>query len=327
VEALSYLVAELPPEFPAAVAIVYHQSPSGNSFMPAILKRNSRVPVDYASDGEAITCGRVYLAPPDHHLLIKSGYFRVTRGPRENSSRPAVDPLFRTAASAYGSGVVGVILTGNLGDGTAGLAVIKSFGGIAIVQDPADAPYPGMPRSAIENVQVDYVAPLAQIPNLLIGLVNGPLAAIDMQGADDNGRKDPAEGDVEGTPEAHEQSYKPSVYTCPDCHGTLFEVSRPGEPLVFRCRVGHAFSAENLAHNQAENIEEALYVAVRALEERASLADRLSQRSELQNQKLSSERFKVQAKEIRMRATLLRRILKQGQVEAPDPVEQAQADS
>jgi two-component system chemotaxis response regulator CheB len=174
VEALSQLVAGLPQNLPAAIFVVIHISPHGKSVLPNILSRKGKLPASHAIDGEAIAQRHIYIAPPDYHLLVKPGYIRLVNGPKENNSRPAVDPLFRTAAKAYGRRVVGVILSGTLDDGTAGLIDVKQSGGVAVVQDPKDAVYSGMPSSAIENVEVDYILPASSIPPVLESLAREP---------------------------------------------------------------------------------------------------------------------------------------------------------
>src|SRR5215207_239744 len=174
VEALSQLVASLPPDLPASVFIVLHIPAEGTSVLPRILNRAGPLPAIHPLDGQVIEKGHVYIAPPDHHLLIKQGYVELTRGPRDNGHRPSVDPLFRSAARAYGRRVVGVVLTGALDDGTAGLLAVGMRGGICVVQDPQDALYAGMPQSAIDNVEVDHVVPLAEMGELLMQLAQTP---------------------------------------------------------------------------------------------------------------------------------------------------------
>lgn len=176
VRALSELVRRLPAELPAAVCMVLHLAPQSRSAMPAILSRAGSLPAVHPEDGERIQPGRIYVAPPDHHLVLEVGKVRLSRGSSENGQRPSVDVLFRTGAESYGHRAVGVVLTGNLADGTLGLAIIKRDGGVAIVQDPADAEYPSMPASAIRNVEVDHVVPLGRLPELLVELAYAPVA-------------------------------------------------------------------------------------------------------------------------------------------------------
>src|SRR4051794_15988643 len=163
IEALRELAAGLPADFPAPIAVVMHTSPQAPGILPDILQRAGALPAVNAKNGERLRPGTIYVPPPDHHLLIEPGRVRISRGPRENRFRPAIDPLFRSAAQVYGPGAIGVLLTGSLDDGTAGLWAIKRLGGVAIVQDPADALFPDMPRSAIEHVEVDHVVPLADV--------------------------------------------------------------------------------------------------------------------------------------------------------------------
>src|SRR5581483_492929 len=177
IEALRVLLAALPADFPAPICIVIHTSTESPGIVPGILSRITPLPVRYAADGDALRAGHVYVAPPDRHLLVEPGRARVTKGPRENRFRPAIDPLFRSAAQVFGPGAIGVVLTGSLDDGTSGLDVIKRLGGTAVVQDPEDALYPSMPQSAIAHVAVDYVVPLAQLAPLLVGLTSVPAAA------------------------------------------------------------------------------------------------------------------------------------------------------
>ena len=177
VQALSAVVGGLPKELPAAVFVVLHIAPYGRSAMPAILARAGALPATQAEDGEPIEPGRVYVAPADHHLMLEPGLVRLSRAPAENGQRPSVDVLFRSAAQTYGPRCIGVVLTGNLGDGAAGLAEVKKHGGLAVVQDPDEADYPSMPRSALHNVEVDHVSPLAGIAPLLVELARDPVMA------------------------------------------------------------------------------------------------------------------------------------------------------
>src|ERR1041384_7292509 len=172
VQALSKLVAAFPPDLPAAVFIVLHIPSHAPSFLPDILARDARIPVAHATDREEIREGKVYVAPPDQHLLIEDRHVKLVHGPKENLHRPSIDALFRSAARWAGPRVIGVVLTGARDDGTVGMRAIKQCGGIAVIQDPEDALYPGMPRSALENAQIDFVLPIAEIPPLLVRLAN-----------------------------------------------------------------------------------------------------------------------------------------------------------
>jgi two-component system chemotaxis response regulator CheB len=186
VEALSTVVAQLPKDIDAAVFVVIHVPRNAKSVLPRILQRAGELPAMHVLDEASIEAGTIYVAPPDRHLLIKPGRVTATSGPRENGHRPAVDPLFRSAAESYGRSVIGVILSGNLDDGTSGLAAIKRQGGTAIVQDPEDAVHNGMPLSAVNNVPVDFVLPLTDIGRKIVDLLeSAPHVAV--QEAEVNG--------------------------------------------------------------------------------------------------------------------------------------------
>jgi two-component system chemotaxis response regulator CheB len=263
-------MAGLPADLPAAVFAVLHVNPHCPSVLPAILNRSSALHALHPEDGEKIQAGRVYVAPPDRHLMVQDGRVRLSYGPAENGHRPAIDVLFRTAARAHGARVIGVVLTGSLDDGTAGLAHVKQYGGLAVVQDPEEADYPSMPESALRHVAVDHVLPIAGIGPLLDQLARAPLPEpLPPSPEEEMGKSDLEIED--------EQKGAPSGLTCPDCSGVLWERA-DGKLVHFRCRTGHAFSPESLAARQAETLEGALWAAVRSLEENASLARRLERR-------------------------------------------------
>ncbi len=309
VEALTHLVKNLPPDIKAAILIVLHVPSHGTSVLPRILKRAGSLPVSHVEDGEAILVGKIYVAPPDYHLLVKKGYLNLSRGARENSHRPAIDPLFRTAARAYGRRVVGVILTGVLDDGTAGLKAVKMRGGVAVVQDPKNAMYPGMPRSAIENVDdIDYVLPLAEIPGVLVELANTPVEEQENFVPEQmKYESDIAEVDMEAV-NNDDRPGKPSGFVCPECGGSLWELQQ-GDLLRFRCRTGHAFSIETLLAEQSDALEDALWIAMRALKEKSSLALRMAARMSDRNQLLSAERLQKEAQDCDQRAAVIREVL------------------
>ena len=312
VEALIKLVSGLPADLPAAILIVLHIPAQATSVLPQILQRAGPLPVAHALDGMVLQPGRVYVAPPDYHLLVEPGVVRVVHGPRENRHRPAVDPLFRSAALAYGPRVVGVILSGNLDDGTAGLYAVKRQGGVAVVQDPDDALYDGMPRNALEYVDVDFCLPVQRIPPLLVQLaepaggdIGGPVAdptPSDMQDEVNAARLDPERLSGDDKPGV------PSVYACPECHGTLWEIHE-GNVLRFRCRVGHAYTAESLLADHNDSLERALWAALRALEENASLTRRLAQRAVERGLTAARERFEERAQEAEANAAQIRRAI------------------
>lgn len=297
VEALTELVRHLPSSLPAVVCVVIHLPVRSPSILPRILQRAGRLPATFARHGEIFQHGRIYVAPPDHHLLVEKGYLRVVRGPKENRHRPSADVLFRTAASVYGSRVVGVVLTGALDDGTAGLQAIKRYGGVAVVQDPHDALVPSMPQSALEAVKVAYRLPLSDIAPLLVQLAQEPVEVT----------SEGMEGKMAVT-EHEEQPGIPSGFTCPDCHGALWEL-RDGELIRYRCRVGHTFSPDRLMEGQTEALERALWSAIRGMEERAALMRRLGQRMREGGNTITAHRFDRQAQEMEEQASLLRQFV------------------
>ncbi|HEX6293263.1 MAG TPA: chemotaxis protein CheB [Herpetosiphonaceae bacterium] len=309
VEALTTLVRGLPADLSAAVFIVLHIPPQSPSLLPSILSRSGPLSAAHPRDGDPIRAGQIYVAPPDHHLLIEQGRVRVVRGPKENRHRPAVDPLFRSAACIYGQRVIGVVLTGSLDDGTAGLQAIKTRGGIAVAQAPEDALYPSMPRSAVENVAVDYCLPMAQMASLLAELANNPVA-------DEESYPVPREMELESrivgmdmaALQSEERPGLPSAFSCPECNGVLYEL-HDSDLVRFRCRVGHAFSVESVFAEQAEALETALWVALNTLEESASLGRRMAQQARERGHMMLVRRFESKARESEQRAATIRQVL------------------
>lgn len=288
VEALLALVQGLPPGLPAAVFVVLHISPEGRSQLPAILVRKGPLHAAHAVHGEAIRPGHIYVAPPDLHLLVRDGYVELSHGPRENRSRPAIDPLFRSAARAYGQRVVGVVLSGALGDGAMGLLAVAARGGITIVQDPDEALVDSMPRTALRFTPVDYVLPAARIADLLARLADEPVVEKGWQSMSETDAPSPDDGGVVAeTPpqiprdiaaQAHnERGGETTIYTCPECGGTMWQINRNGL-MQFNCHVGHVYSPETLLGQKAEEIEAALWACVRMLVEKATLRRQLAVR-------------------------------------------------
>lgn len=293
--------------------LVLHVPTHATSVLPRILNRAKTLLASHPQNNEEIVTGRIYVAPPDYHLLVKPGYVSLVRGPRENNHRPAIDPLFRSAARAYGGQVIGVLLTGVLDDGTAGLQAVKMRGGTAIVQSPEDAVYPGMPRSAIENVNdIDYILPLSEIPQVLIELVNTPVEAKEENPVSHQMEieTDLADMDMESL-NNNDRAGKPSTFGCPDCGGTLWELEQENL-LRFRCRIGHAYSLESLLAKQSDALEDALWFALRALEEKASLSKRMAKRMRDRNQDLAANRLEEQAQDSLARANVIRKSLLKG---------------
>jgi len=305
VDALTTLVRDLPRDLPAAVFVVLHVPATATSTLPAILTRAGALPAVHARDGEAIELGRIYVAPPDFHLAVEDGTIRLSRGPRENGHRPAIDTLFRAAALAYGPQVVGVVLSGALDDGALGARAIKAVGGTTIVQSPEDALYPDMPRSAIALDSPDHVAPVAEIAGLLSELAgssvptNGSSVAYDELAVESDYFEAGTDALAdEATP------WQPSDYICPECGGVLREIDG-GDAMRFRCRVGHAFSLASRLHHQSENIEQALWTSYRALEERAAMARRLSDRLGDRGSGWAARTFGERARETDAQAALV----------------------
>ena len=307
VEALSNLVAQFPDDLPATIFIVQHIIPTGRGRLAQILNRAGPLPATMAEDWERFEPGHIYVAPPDHHLLVKQGCLRVTRGLRENRVRPAIDPLFRSAAVAYGARVVGVVLTGLQSDGTSGLLAIKRCGGIAIVQDPIDAPYPDMPLSALEHVEVDYRVPILKMGALLYRLSQEPATATppipDELCIEVDIVENPA-GNTNGA----EKIGDPVPLTCPDCGGPLWEL-RDAKLRRYRCRLGHAFTAESLLTGQSEVIEYALWAAVRTMEDRVRTLMSLAHGRRAPGQSRIADSYETQAKELKTQAQQIRQML------------------
>jgi two-component system chemotaxis response regulator CheB len=267
VEALQALVGGLPPDLPAAVFIVLHLAPQSPSFLPDILTRAGPLPAAQGRNGEVITPGRIYVAPPNHHLLVEKGHIRVSHGPRENRFRPSVDTLFRSAAYAYGPRVIGVILTGALDDGTAGLWAVKDRGGLALVQEPSEAAFPSMPESALRHVEIDARLPLAKVAPTLVRWAGEPAPA---EGAYTVSEKLAIETRIAMEDDALHLGVlsmgEPSIYTCPECHGALRQL-QDGSITRFRCHTGHAFSMSSLLAELTESLETMLWNTQRAMNE------------------------------------------------------------
>jgi two-component system chemotaxis response regulator CheB len=311
VDALRQIARELPADLPAAVFVVLHVPAESPSLLPELLASAGRLPAIQASHGDPFAPGRVYVAPPDHHMLIERDHIHVVRGPRENGFRPAIDALFRTAARAYGPRTVGVVLTGMLDDGTAGLLAVKRHGGVALVQDPADAPYASMPESALRYVTVDWVLPVAQIAPKLAQLAREPVGPGSEVAMSDSTNLEAgiSEGDREALQRA--EAFGPPVpYSCPDCGGVMLEYY-DGDLLRFRCQVGHAFSRDSMLSNHAALSDRALWGAFAALDERVALARRLARDARRQGDTLAVRRFgrladQAEARKEQVRLALLK---------------------
>jgi two-component system, chemotaxis family, protein-glutamate methylesterase/glutaminase len=280
VEPLKRVVAGLPSDLCATVCIVLHVAPGSPSALAGILGRAGTLSCRPASDGERLVPGEVLVAPPDRHLAVVDGQVRLTIGPRENNHRPSVDVLFRSAALALGQRVIGVVLSGMRDDGTAGLAVIKSRGGKAIVQDPAEAAYPAMPSNALEQVPVDAVVTSGEIARTIAEMVNG------------NNPPPTSKPQVSNSPLRQEPPA--NVLICPECGGILSEWADAGM-TQWQCGVGHRYSVQTLADAQAEGVEAALWTAIRALTDRARLLRQMADQAQSRGQQRTMRSFRRRA--------------------------------
>jgi two-component system chemotaxis response regulator CheB len=294
VHALRTLVAGLPPDFPAPILVVQHIGAT-ESILPSLLNDIGSLDAAFARHRETMIEGRIYVAPPDYHMLVVDGRIDLTHGPRENWARPAIDPLFRSVAQYYGPDAIGVVLSGRLNDGTSGLFEIKRWGGIALVQTPGEAEAPDMPQSALENVSVDYCLPVAEMPRLLARLagetsrVTIPFSARD---------------------KAMEQETKlgrPSAQTCPECGGAMREEAQ-GSLTRFRCHIGHVMTAEVLAANQLEELENNISSIVRILNERRALCLELADKQEARGNVRAAEQWRRAAEEAERREQAARQL-------------------
>jgi two-component system, chemotaxis family, protein-glutamate methylesterase/glutaminase len=291
VQALQRLVSGLPGDFPSAVFVVLHLWPGTQSFLASILDRAGRIRVTDAKNDAPIERGKIFVAPADFHLLLEDNVMRLVHGPRENRARPAINPLFRSAAAMHRNRVVGVILTGTLDDGAAGLWAVKQCGGMAVVQ--SDAAFDQMPRSAVESVAVDYHIPLDEIPNVLNRLAReqvdplpGTIVPEIVRKNDDGAKMKPSGFNLD-------EVGRRSVFSCPECNGALWELDEG--VLEYRCHVGHAYSGESLKDAQGTNIEQSLWSALRALKESAALDARLAERAAQHNLDKAAEAYRENA--------------------------------
>lgn len=309
IDVLRLIVRQLEADLPASVLIVIHRGVHGPNLLAPILEAEGALPAVIAEERQPLEHGRIYVAPNDRHLLIAHNHIHVRRGPRENRARPAVDPLFRSAAVCCSTRVIGVVLSGMLDDGSSGLLAIKRCGGLAVVQDPADATYPEMPRSAVRHVAVDYVSTAAELGALLNSLARSR-------------RPEPIEAPekirLEAMIAAQELAVMPdqkklgalSPMSCPDCSGVLQEMQDNG--LVrYRCHTGHAFTLATLRTAQNDTWEKTLYAALRAQQEQAMLARRLAEKARAREEGRSADEFERRAFDYEEGAEVIRQLLSQ----------------
>ncbi len=305
-EAFKKIIRALPADFQTPIFIVWHMAPDIRGILPQVLNKENSIPAANAYDNEEIKPNRIYIAPPDYHLLIERGKVRITHGPKENRFRPAVDPLFRSAAYEYGSSVIGVILSGALDDGSAGLWAVKHYGGIAIVQNPMDAEVPSMPENAMRQVNVDYCVGVSELPALLVRLSNEKISQTHTVMNDEQTKK---EIEIAAQHRAMKRgilNFKElTPFTCPECHGVLSRLQND-KIVRYRCHTGHAYSADTLLLALTEKIEDGLYNAIRGMDESVMLLNYLGDHySEANEPGLAGVYFK-KAKEADDRSQLVR---------------------
>lgn len=313
VEALKRFVAGLPADLPAAVLVALHLPPSSQSMLTQILARAARLPVVVAAHGASLRPGHVHVAPPDSHLLVRDGHVVLGHGPRENGHRPSHDAMLRSVALAAGTRALGVVLTGLLDDGAAGLAAVQRYGGACLVQEPDEAEFPSMPRAALAAVPSARRVSLADLAKEVVSAVDetpdDALPVDDAQRQLDLAELESAE---HGSPLMVDGSTPgtPSPFSCPDCHGVLNHVP-DGRVLRFRCRTGHAWTSQSLMAEQDEQVEESLWIALRVLEERADLSRRLADDALRGSRTWSSEHFAQRASQADRSVALIKRVLGQ----------------
>jgi two-component system, chemotaxis family, protein-glutamate methylesterase/glutaminase len=309
VEALRSLVASLPPDFPATLVVVLHVPSYGRSVLPRILERAGQLPARHVVGSAALVEGEVLVAPPDHHLVVLDSEVRATRGPRENGHRPAIDVLFRSAARTLSHRVIGVELSGVLDDGAAGMWAIRNRGGLVVVQDPDDCLYPEMPLSVMATVTPHHVVPASELGALLGRLCREEFPAPTPPPPSELIK---TETDLalleEGAMNSAERPGAPAGFSCPDCGGTLFEIEEGGASR-YRCRVGHAWTTKGLLGEQAVQLDTALWIALRTLEEKAALAVQLAGRASRRGSHLTASRFEDQAEDARQAADQVRELI------------------
>jgi two-component system, chemotaxis family, protein-glutamate methylesterase/glutaminase len=303
-EPLMTIVRQLPADFPASMFVVLHLMAGAVSALPTILNRSGPLRAIHPEDHTPIETGMIYVAPPDYHLVVEGHEVRVLSGPRENGFRPAVDALFRSAATTFRHQVAGVILSGSLDDGTAGLRQIKRFGGATIVQDPEEALFRGMPQSALAHVTIDHRLPADRIAAVLVDFARGPMERSVPETAGnaiEPGMPIPSGDEVKARA-------TPSVFSCPECGGVLFE-SSTRDVMHFRCHVGHAYSSESLLNGQEDALESALWTALRVLEDQIELTERLVARLRRTGSTNVASRFDRRRQEAEHKVGVLRRVL------------------
>ena len=309
VEALRDFVRELPADMPASVLVVLHLPSSAFSALPSILSRAGRLPAATALEGATLVAGQILVAPPNRHLVVRDGRVALGRGPKENGHRPAIDVLFRSAARWHGPRTVGVVLSGTLDDGAAGLLTIAERGGVAVVQDPESALYDGMPTAALRAVPDAICASGADLARTVVELCG---EAVD-DAATPVGQTLEMETSIPDMDEdalnEQERPGVPAAMSCPDCSGAMFVLDE-GSVVRYRCRVGHAWSPDSLLAQQVEAAEAAVWAAIRVLEEKAALHRELADRASRRESEVGHMHHLEYSQEAQQSAATLRDLLR-----------------
>lgn len=309
---LIQLVKQLPADLPAAVLMVQHLPPHHPSDLPAILSRAGALKAVHPVDGETLRDGRIYVAPPDRHLLIEDQRIAVKRGPKENRFRPSVDALFRSAAYTYGERAIGVVLSGALDDGTSGLWSIKRLGGVTVIQDPADAQFDSMPISALEQVEIDHIVPAGDMGALIASLLARPTTPISDKGDDAVRKRLALETSISANGDAFAKGvtdlgeYTP--FTCPECEGVLVRIKEE-KNIRFRCHTGHGLSREALLYGVVEKVEMRYWDVMRSLEEAAMLLEEMGHTLDGNGQSRAALRFRANASQAAQQSRQVRELV------------------
>jgi two-component system chemotaxis response regulator CheB len=321
IAALIEMVGTLPPDLDATIFIVQHILPSSSSMLPHILNRNGPLLATHALDGEKFQKNRIYVAPPDHHMILEKDQILVKKGPKENRFRPSIDALFRSAAYEYGPRVIGIILSGLLDDGTSGLWSIKRFGGTAVIQNPNDAEFPSMPNSVLEYVHVDHIVSIKDLGSLLNWLTKEEVLT-NGEATKEEANRIRVETEIASQQNAFRMGVmnlgKLSPFTCPECNGTLVEI-REGDIVRFRCHTGHGFSSESLLTGISQSIEENIWETIKNMEEAIMLLEQMGHQLNKQAKKEEADAFFRKSRQTYQRAEWLRTFMLQKE----DKVKQA----
>lgn len=309
VEALIFLTKKLPRDFPAAVLVTLHLPSHIESSLDQILQHQGTLPARFAQEGDQIQKGQILIAPPDRHLLLENDRILLGTGPRENNSRPAIDPMLRSVAACCGPRGIGVVLTGTLNDGASGLWAVDQCGGITVVQDPNDAAFPDMPTNALNRLRPDHIVSLAKMPALLTSLTLQPAGEAMPIPSSITFEIEIAKGRSTSIDEMDHLG-KRSILACPDCHGVMWEIDE-GELVRYRCHVGHAYSAEEMSLALDDNLRRALGSALRALEERYGLAQKLEQQARKNDQHMLATSWAGRREEYQKELKVIRGAVRQ----------------